>query len=116
MSLAQRCCKLCGGTFETERKRGGQRSYCFTCSPSGWQVVKVRGRYKLRRRPSLFAVMRVQSDFDFSDSVALNMLLEQSEADDVALSKLLEQNDDAALRLLLEQNEADWSAWQATPL
>jgi hypothetical protein len=49
--LAQRCCKLCGETFEIERKRGGQRVYCFVCSPPGWQLVKVpnQTRLKLRR-------------------------------------------------------------------
>jgi hypothetical protein len=47
--LAQRCCKWCGETFEAERRRGGQRLYCPSCSPPGRQVVKVRGRLKLRR-------------------------------------------------------------------
>jgi len=49
--LVQRCCKLCGDTFEFERNRGGQRIYCFVCEPQGWQVVKVpnQTRVKLRR-------------------------------------------------------------------
>ena len=52
----QRCCKLCGETFEIERKVGRPRLYCFVCSPAGWQVVKVphQTRYKLRRRPPAF--------------------------------------------------------------
>jgi hypothetical protein len=50
--LAQRYCKICGETFEIERIRGGQRVYCFSCEPPGWQVVKVpnQTRVKLRRR------------------------------------------------------------------
>jgi hypothetical protein len=50
--LAQRCCKLCGETFEIERKPGRPRIYCFNCEPLGWQVVKVprQTRMKLRRR------------------------------------------------------------------
>jgi hypothetical protein len=55
--LTQRHCKLCGETFEIERKPGRPRIYCFTCEPLGWQVVKVRRRHKLRRRPSLYSVM-----------------------------------------------------------
>jgi hypothetical protein len=55
--MAQRYCKLCGDTFEIERKPGRPRIYCFTCEPLGWQVVVVRRRHKLRRRPSLFSVM-----------------------------------------------------------
>jgi hypothetical protein len=51
----QRCCALCGETFEIVRKAGRPRRYCPICSPVGWQVVKVPGqsRTKLRRRPSL---------------------------------------------------------------
>jgi hypothetical protein len=54
--LAQRSCKICGGTFEFERKRGGQRIYCFDCEPLGWKIVKVPGqtRVKLRRHPPAF--------------------------------------------------------------
>ena len=51
--LAQRCCKLCGETFEIERKPGRPRIYCFVCEPLGWQVVLLRHRHKLRRRPNL---------------------------------------------------------------
>jgi hypothetical protein len=55
----ERFCKLCGETFEIERRRGGQRKYCLRCEPEGWQVVKVprQTRVKLRRRQSLFSVM-----------------------------------------------------------
>jgi hypothetical protein len=54
--LAQRCCRLCGETFEFERKRGGQRIYCFRCEPPGFQLVKVPGqdRLKVRHRPALW--------------------------------------------------------------
>jgi hypothetical protein len=52
--LVERCCKVCGELFEVERRRGGQRIYCPRCSPPGTQVVKVRGRYKFRRRPPAF--------------------------------------------------------------
>jgi hypothetical protein len=55
--MTQRYCKLCGKIFEIERKRGHPREYCFVCSPPGWQVVKVRRRHKLRRRPSLYSVL-----------------------------------------------------------
>jgi hypothetical protein len=40
--LVQRCCKLCGESFEIVRKAGRPRVYCFACEPPGWQVVKVR--------------------------------------------------------------------------
>jgi len=52
----QRCCKICGETFDIVRKAGRPRIYCPKCSPPGFQVVKVPGqsRTKLRRRPSLF--------------------------------------------------------------
>jgi hypothetical protein len=52
----QRCCALCGETFEIERKAGRPRTYCPKCSPPGFQVVKVPGqsRVKLRRRPPAF--------------------------------------------------------------
>jgi hypothetical protein len=65
------------GTFELERKGGGQRIYCFACQPHGFSLVKVRGRYKLRRRYPP-RVLRSEP-WDFSDSVALRMLLEQGE-------------------------------------
>jgi hypothetical protein len=50
--IVQRYCALCGNTFESERKRGGQRIYCLVCEPPGWQVLKVphQTRTKLRRR------------------------------------------------------------------
>ena len=50
--FVQRCCELCGETFQIERKRGRPRVYCFVCEPPGWQVVKVphQSRVKLRRR------------------------------------------------------------------
>ena len=53
--LAQRCCKLCGETFEVERKPGRPRIYCGVCSPPGYQVVKVphQSLVKLRRRTPL---------------------------------------------------------------
>ena len=47
----QRCCGLCGGSFEVERRRAGQRKYCPRCSPPGRQVVRLPYRTKLRRRP-----------------------------------------------------------------
>ena len=52
--LAQRCRVLCGQVFQIERKRGRPRLYCGVCSPPGFQVVVVRSRYKLRRRPPAF--------------------------------------------------------------
>ena len=60
-------CKICGA-FEIVRKRGRPRDYCYVCQPVGWQVVRVaawqewRTRpswWKLRRRPSLFASLKV---------------------------------------------------------
>jgi hypothetical protein len=59
--LAERCCKKCGETFEFERKRGGQRIYCFECEPPGTQLVWVRGRLKLRHRPALYSRVSVWS-------------------------------------------------------
>ena len=53
--LAQRCCKICGESFEVGGKRGRPRIYCLVCEPPGFQVVKVphQERVRLRRRPSL---------------------------------------------------------------
>jgi hypothetical protein len=51
--VRQRCCTLCGDTFEIEGKAGRPRVYCFGCEPPGWSVVRVRGRLKLRRRVPL---------------------------------------------------------------
>jgi hypothetical protein len=46
--LAQRSCGLCGETFEFERKRGGQRKYCFECEPPGFQLVRVPNQDRLK--------------------------------------------------------------------
>jgi hypothetical protein len=100
--LAQRECLLCGEAFQVGGKRGRPRIYCYACSPPGTQVVKVRGRLKLRRRYPPRAPLPTR--WDSYDDVALRKLLEQNEADDVALVKLF------------EQGEADWLAWQATHL
>jgi hypothetical protein len=55
---SQRSCKICGGTFEIERKAGRPRIYCFRCEPEGYSVVKVphQSRVRLRRRPSPLSV------------------------------------------------------------
>jgi hypothetical protein len=45
-----RVCKLCSIEFEPHPGRGRPRLYCYGCEPLGWQLVKVRGRLKLRRR------------------------------------------------------------------
>jgi hypothetical protein len=45
-----RTCGLCGGEFERAPGPGRPRLYCYGCEPPGWQLVKVRGRLKLRRR------------------------------------------------------------------
>lgn len=63
--LAQRSCGLCGETFEFERKRGGQRKYCFECEPPGFQLVRVpnQDRLKLRHRPPVFPRVSVWTRF-----------------------------------------------------
>ena len=50
LSKMMRTCGLCGGEFEPAPGPGRPRLYCYTCEPIGWQLVKVRGRLKLRRR------------------------------------------------------------------
>jgi hypothetical protein len=52
--VRERCCGWCGNVFEIERKRGRPRIYCPNCSPPGYQVIRRRGRFKLRLRPALF--------------------------------------------------------------
>ena len=50
--MTQRCCAVCGETFEVERKAGRPRLYCYGCEPVGWSLVRVphQDRLKLRRR------------------------------------------------------------------
>jgi hypothetical protein len=44
-----RVCKLCGESFEVERKVGRPRLHCYECVPAGWKAVKLPYRVKLRR-------------------------------------------------------------------
>jgi hypothetical protein len=45
-------CGWCEEQFGYEFHIGRPRRYCFQCEPKGYQVVKVRGRLKLRVRRS----------------------------------------------------------------
>jgi hypothetical protein len=55
--MRERCCNSCGNVFHIERKRGRPRVYCFDCGPVGYQVIKKRGEFKRRLRPSLYRLI-----------------------------------------------------------
>ena len=61
--MRARVCKLCGDVFQMERKPGKPKSYCWSCQPVGWKVVKLRGgRHKLRRWPPGFSWAQLRDD------------------------------------------------------
>jgi hypothetical protein len=62
----QRTCKICGESFEIERKPGRPRDYCLTCSPPGYQVVRVAAWPEWRTRPAWWKLRRRPPGFSWA--------------------------------------------------